>query len=540
MVPSESSFSNIGQAFSDDFANHNTEAQRQFAAQTAGTFSGLSSRVITNTLSTATLTIRFRVNTANGNGVLSITAGQTGWFTDGSNTDTISAGNTVGINSVVAAGGTGSAEIMFITTNFAAGSGHSIYLTSDVNNVGFATDSVTRFLQLSYGGGGEGSTEANVQIVARAAGTLEDFSVRINANARTTTTTFRTRKNGANGGQSVSVTSGATGNFQDTSNTDTIASGDTYNASFTTSTGGGAMDWGLVGVTFTSTGSNNDIFWQGNTGAISAGSTPFFPLASYGGFPLITTEANAQVDHNFAGTASKLRVFCDANTSTTAAALKFRKNAADGSQSVSITALTTGVFEDASNSDSFVATDDCCTQVSNITVGSVQFKWIAITEAVQTVITRDLSDAVSIIERFTRAWTAPRSRSENISIGESTTRTWNAPRSPIDIVTITESTSSIKGRIIELLETMGIIDTVSRTVSWTRSFTDTVTITEIFVRITEIIITDLVAITDSFSRAWSLSRSLLDLSTIIEYVRLPLNWLKRTKPTTLWTPRTKP
>lgn len=127
---------------------------------------------------------------------------------------------------------------------------------------------------------------------------------------------------------------------------------------------------------------------------------------------------------------------------------------------------------------------------------------------------------------------------------ESTSRTWNAPRSPFDIITITETIQGIKGRIIEILETLGINESLGRTWSATRSFSESVGITERFSGVTTYIrgLIETQTIIEYLVASIQIIRTLVlsEIVTIIEYVRFPLNWLKRTKPTTTWTPRTKP
>ena len=167
--------------------------------------------------------------------------------------------------------------------------------------------------------------------------------------------------------------------------------------------------------------------------------------------------------------------------------------------------------------------------------------------SVPPVTTLNLSEnlSTSIIERFSRLWTAPRNRSENVLLqAETTSRTWTAPRSPSDVITITETFSGIKGRIIEILETLGINESFSRSWSTARSFSESLGVTETFTRVATYVrgLTETQTITEYITAAVQIIRTLVlsEVVSIIEYVRTPLNWLKRTPPSTTWTKRTKP
>jgi hypothetical protein len=72
-------------------------------------------------------------------------------------------------------------------------------------------------------------TETNSRYRFRIAATMSNFRVYMGYNALNGTSTARTRKNSTNGNQSVSIPAATTGDFEDTSNTDSIASGDRFN-----------------------------------------------------------------------------------------------------------------------------------------------------------------------------------------------------------------------------------------------------------------------------------------------------------------------
>src|SRR5689334_6977153 len=86
----------------------------------------------------------------------------------------------------------------------------------------------TRYSQVSGQATAE-STEANAQITVRYANlTVTNLIVNISANSLsggTATSTIRTRVAGAYGNNSVSINNGATGQFADTSSSDSVSTG---------------------------------------------------------------------------------------------------------------------------------------------------------------------------------------------------------------------------------------------------------------------------------------------------------------------------
>ena len=84
-------------------------------------------------------------------------------------------------------------------------------------------------------------TDPPTQILYRSPGTLSKLYVRVTANSNVGSVTLRVRKNGANGNMFVTIPAGATGAFEDTVNTDTVAAGDKLNYQSTTGGATGTM-----------------------------------------------------------------------------------------------------------------------------------------------------------------------------------------------------------------------------------------------------------------------------------------------------------
>jgi len=328
---------------------NSTESQTQQTLRTAGTVANLSVNITANSLS-STLTVRFRKNTANGNLVVSISAASTGYLEDLSNTDTIAAADLVNYSSVAAAG-SGTATVRSTITTFLSTTNYvSRFITSrPAGNRNFSTASVDRFLYIHSAVETGGTTEANIQQKILMTGTLKNLNVNVPANARTTTTEVRSRKNGADGALVVSVTSTATGQFEDTSNSDSLVSGDLINWVVRTGTGTGNFSLGVIAADFQDSSTQKSHYFTGDGFALSTSDTEYWAIGG-----LVSgdgTEANNQTRSRGTPTISNLAVHISANTITATSTLRFRKNTANGNQVVSIGSLATGYFEDSSNTD---------------------------------------------------------------------------------------------------------------------------------------------------------------------------------------------
>lgn len=330
------------------------EANRVLLWRSAGVLSNLYILVITNDRGTSTY--RTRKATADANLVISITASTTGKFEDNVNTDAVTAGDNWHASLTVGAGGT-TFQINPRSVVFTATTNTVQRMSGGGPAVNIATASATNPVPL-YGNGAyiAGETDANVGITLRSAGTLKNLFVLVTANARTTTTTFRSRVDAGFGNLTVSVTSGATGNFEDTANSDTLIAGQLINASVTTSTGTETLTSRVIAVDFETTNGNHQ-FVSGISAGVSqtAGLTRYYSLS--GNLSAITSEAAITTDANVAFTSSLLQCNISANTIVLDSTLTLRKNSGVANQTVTITALTTGIFQDTVNTDSILASD---------------------------------------------------------------------------------------------------------------------------------------------------------------------------------------
>ncbi len=351
------------------------EAAYQAVCRVAGTFS----KFAVNINATGTgRTYRFRVNGANGNQVVNPTDTTAGVYSDGSNTDALSAGDKWNISTT----STGTPSAFWFRAAFQATTDHAVFLSNTHSS--FSTASGTAYVGLAGSGGVAATTEANAQSKVRTAGTLRYLQVYINSNGRGTSTIYKTRINGADGNSSITVTAGATGLFEDTSNTDTIASGDLVNFSVTNGSGAGSITPNFLGAWVITTTGSNDLFGGANAGTArsASGTADYFPFAGSGASS--TTEANASIQHGFDARASKLRIYLSANAYASDATATFRVAAADGNQTITLTAGATGWFEDTTHTDDFTANQDCCVKIVGGTSGNITIRTIGLTEGPST------------------------------------------------------------------------------------------------------------------------------------------------------------
>jgi hypothetical protein len=342
-------------------AYETTEAESQITYHSAGILSKLYCLVTSNNRGASTLKVR--KNGADGSQSLSIADSTTGQFEDASNTDTVSDGDELNYSLSTGAGGTGLTVPIF-SCLFSASANTTVKLASVTTGIATTSSGVTRFTLVA----GTLSTMATsdetfTALDINTAGVWENLFVYINTNARTTSTTVKTRINAADGNQSVSIGAGATGIFEDTSNTDTVSVNDNLDYSMTYAVDSNSINYNIIATEFTTTDNSFSVIQSDNVGeSFTGGQTNYYPVAG-GAVSEDSTETNFRADIRLNCTASNLVVLISVNGLTGDTTVKVRKNGADGSQSLSIAAGTTGLFEDATNSDILNSTDEVDYQV---------------------------------------------------------------------------------------------------------------------------------------------------------------------------------
>ncbi len=202
----------------------------------------------------------------------------------------------------------------------------------------------------SPGGTGQ-STEANAQAIAVEAGVLSNLQVNVGANSLGSSASAATRKNGSAGAQSVSISAGSTGIFEDTTHTDSLAGADLWCLSqtlpstaglfavHTVKLAGGASGDTTFASALSQSGTTTNFFGMWGSGAQTSESVVFHPIACAGTWSLLTVRVGTN------GQAS--------GTTTVTS----RKNGAAGNQSVSFAGAATGTFQDTTHTDSIAPGD---------------------------------------------------------------------------------------------------------------------------------------------------------------------------------------
>lgn len=362
---------------SGDVANNvTTEANRQTPIRTAGTISNLYAHSPSNGHS-STSTVTLRKNTADGNNTVSIPATTTGDFLDLTSIDTIAAGDLVNYKIVIGGSGTG-LWITSIKCVFNADVGTMTKFNNN-NSGGMAKSAISTEYMGVDGVGSVQATEANVARDINIAGTWKNLSLYVSANTRTDTTTYANRINTANGTLAISVTTTATGLFEDTTHSDAVAANDDINYAITAAAGSGSITTQFISselITVDGTFDSGAMRAAGNAQGFNetnydhvSGDLTWFTSTWTDEYVLLPTRFTNQVAVISANT-------LNSGTST----IRLRKNNANVNASLSIGFGATGTFEDTSSVDDFIhATDKANIQVATSgTSGSMTMRAFSI------------------------------------------------------------------------------------------------------------------------------------------------------------------
>lgn len=353
-----------------------TEADAQLKMRGTPTLKNMYCRVTTNGRAQAS-TVKSRQNGANAGPSVSITGSTTGNFSDTSGNVTFADGDTWDV-ALTTGSGAGSLIVASITAELQYSSAAKTFLST------FGSIAITALRYINLGGTiASTATEVQTQQTALETATLDKLQCIVTLNA-STGYTVKTRKNTANGGQSISVGNAATGFFEDTSGTDSLVAGDVFNVVVSAPSASTTLT--AVGVRYASAAAGTGPAQVAKSGVntLAAATTRY---SSMFGAPVgNATESLVQAVMPFAATLSKLSCYVPTNASTTSVTLISRKGGANGGQSVSIAGGATGLFHDLSGTDTVAATDMVNTQMSG-SDGNVSFSWIGMLVTQSTAVT---------------------------------------------------------------------------------------------------------------------------------------------------------
>jgi hypothetical protein len=473
--------------------NTTTETRTNPKFRTAGTLSNVAALIPTNTVN-GTSTLKVRQNAVDSTLSVSITASTTGVFEDVTHSLSVVAGDNIGY-ALTTGGSSGSLTFSNATISFDAAANTVTRLISNDTPSSYALNATANFS--SPGFMALNATEAKRQCKINAAGTLTNLYVRVLSNSRTTSTSFKTRINGVDGVLAISVSAGTTGEFEDTTHSDTIAAGDLVCWSILGGAETTAITFSPVAFSFVSTAG---LFVAAASNTLSQGaSTNRYAVLSQGPSSQ-NVEGNSKSRIKEAVTFSKLSVYVSTGPSLNCTTT-VRKNGVATSLSVTLLASTTGWFTDSSNTATFAAGDDfsiltaCPASGGTLVTESIAYigttssglaLTLSIADSIACTETRSGSDQIPKIDSFSMAdsklASAGLAKTESVTLSD--VRAASSVLAKAD--TIATSDSAAKANAIVKADGFGLVDAKSNASGTIRtetiSVTDTIAALIIFIR----------------------------------------------------------
>jgi len=319
------------------------------SSRPAGTYSNLRGKCSANSTSAAT-TLRFTDGAANSACVVSITAGSTGAFEDTINTESVTDGSTCTFTYAVTSG-TGTSTLTIAQIDFEpTDTTKTVSVFGTGGSPSATTASATYYHGISGScHNGNTTTEADTQFQFKKSCTLKNWRVRVLTDGRTGSTTYRLRKNGANAAQSISTS--ATGLFEDTTNTDSIVADDKVNVQVVLPSGTQAVSWTATAVNVETT---DNISFFGTLGGTTANANATTYL-NYGYTLSTNTLANTQIKLYRDAIVGNLSLYINANSVNGSTTIRLNDDGTNINPQVSVSAAATGLFADTSNTATVAA-----------------------------------------------------------------------------------------------------------------------------------------------------------------------------------------
>lgn len=210
---------------------------------------------------------------------------------------------------------------------------------------------------LSAGASGIAITnEAQVEIVHRGPNaTLKSLRVIVTTNARAANSSVTTRKNNADTSQVATITASTTGTYTDLTNEVSVTAGDKVAYKLVIGSTSGNIAIPSITVDAESA-AQAAVFWSGLGSVSTANASATRYWYTPGFLNILTAEDSTQKPCPSAGVISNLRLYVTAARATDTTA-RSRINTANGAMVVTLTASTTGAFEDTTNTDTVAVGD---------------------------------------------------------------------------------------------------------------------------------------------------------------------------------------
>lgn len=351
--------------------SNGVEGNRKTKLHTAGTLTNLG--VYVNGTGTGRA-FNTRKNGAAGNLSPTITDSAAGAYFDDVNSDAISGSTDLWNYQNANPGG---ATFYWSSVAFAATSGHTAYyMTSgngDFPSVGDAFHAISGY-------GFSSTVEAQRQVTVRTAGTLDWIGVQV-SNSWSAAATVTSRKNGANGGISFTVSaSSGSGFVESSSGSDSLSSGDIICLDYNPAAGSGTiLIYEIISEITATSGQASDYFMVYGASNVRAASATVHYLAPVGQINSLvnTSETEVRVRPGFACKITNFRCRAQtANTYSASCTVTMRKNGVDVI-TLTIGAGVTTEVEDAVTQISLSASDDFSISITGGSSGSLTMDYFA-------------------------------------------------------------------------------------------------------------------------------------------------------------------
>lgn len=360
----------IANTYVDGNQMSTAEADAQITYRTAGVLSALRIWVVSNT-ENGPIVLITRINGGDGAQSVSITAGVTGEFTDSSNTDTIAAGDEVCGEMDGTASSSGSVLISIIQTHFAATTNTVTRHATRTSGSALSGSGTTMFWALAGTFATSNIIQDRADAVMGSAGTLKNLFLNLPNNTYNGNLLVGSYVNGGAATLGFTVSAAATGIFEDTANSDAVAVGDVACFYYAPTGTTGISSIAVLSCEIETT--NNKFFSgsakPGNSTTQAINLTRYVGIAGHTSV-VLSTETTAQSKLGINANGTYLHILVSSNTNDANATFNLRANATTNTAlTLTITALTAGVYIDSSNSTARVSTD--LLNIRLVTAGSV-------------------------------------------------------------------------------------------------------------------------------------------------------------------------
>lgn len=321
-----------------------------------GTISLLSVNIIVAS-SSGSGTFTSEINGSAGNCTVSVGVGLTGYFQDTSNSDAVAAGDELNYVTTIGASQRFADLGVLYTATANVTSTRLVYDSSDYS---FNFSDVKYVYPAGIVLNAGAATESLNQLPIYKNGTIKNAFCWFRTNSLDAATTITARLDGADTAVVISIASGLTGFFEDTTHSASVTAGEklSWVVDLSASSSGGAQIRSGA-IDFQANGNNGaSVMGASRAGTYNQGTTYYSAPVGY--ISITTTEAEHQLkmlkNDRFVGLGANIT----ANTLDVAHTYTLRKNGADGNLTFSVASTLTGQFADSSNKDS-VAADDLVT-----------------------------------------------------------------------------------------------------------------------------------------------------------------------------------